>query len=298
MRNSRARRCSAPRSASSSCCRSPASSIGDPKPFTHVVKFYEKGDRPLEIVSTRQWYIRNGARDEALRDKLIALGREVSWHPDFMRVRFENWTNGLTGDWLVSRQRFFGVPIPVWYGLDENGERDYDRVLTPDLATLPIDPTHDVPAGLHAPTSAACPAGSRPSSTSSTRGRPRRSRRSSPAAGSATPSCGTSSHRSTCARRARTSSAPGSSRRCCAAPSRTTARRGRMPRSRASSWTPTARRCRSRRATSSRPPTSSPSTARTPSATGRPRAGSARTPPSTRRTRRRSRSAAASRSRC
>ncbi len=121
--------------------------IGDPKPFTHVVKFYEKGDRPLEIVSTRQWYVRNGARDEALRDKLIALGREVSWHPDFMRVRFENWTNGLTGDWLVSRQRFFGVPIPVWYGLDENGERDYDRVLTPELDALPIDPTHHVPPG-------------------------------------------------------------------------------------------------------------------------------------------------------
>ncbi len=117
------------------------------KPFTHVVKFYEKGDRPLEIVSTRQWYLRNGARDEALRDKLIALGRTVSWHPDFMRVRYENWTNGLTGDWLVSRQRFFGVPIPVWYALDEHGERDYDRVLTPDAASLPVDPTIDVPPG-------------------------------------------------------------------------------------------------------------------------------------------------------
>ena len=121
--------------------------IGDPKPFTHPVKFYEKGDRPLEIVSTRQWYIRNGARDEALRDKLIALGKSMSWHPDFMRVRYENWTNGLTGDWLISRQRFFGVPIPVWYGLDENGERDYSRVLTPDLASLPVDPTTDVPPG-------------------------------------------------------------------------------------------------------------------------------------------------------
>jgi valyl-tRNA synthetase len=117
------------------------------KPFTHVVKFYEKGDRPLEIVSTRQWYIRNGARDEQLREKLIALGREVSWHPDFMRVRYENWTNGLTGDWLVSRQRFFGVPIPVWYGLDANGERDYSRVLTADATQLPVDPTSDVPPG-------------------------------------------------------------------------------------------------------------------------------------------------------
>jgi valyl-tRNA synthetase len=117
------------------------------KPFTHAVKFFEKGDRPLEIVSTRQWYLRNGARDEVLREKLIPLGQQIDWHPDFMRVRFENWTNGLTGDWLVSRQRFFGVPIPVWYGLDENGERDYGRVLTPDLGALPVDPTTDVPPG-------------------------------------------------------------------------------------------------------------------------------------------------------
>ena len=117
------------------------------KPFNHAVKFFEKGDRPLEIVSTRQWYIRNGARDEKLRDELIAHGKELAWHPDFMRVRYENWVGGLTGDWLVSRQRFFGVPIPLWYGLDENGERDYDRVLIPDAALLPIDPTSDVPAG-------------------------------------------------------------------------------------------------------------------------------------------------------
>ncbi|UYO95825.1 valine--tRNA ligase [Microbacterium sp. M28] len=117
------------------------------KPFNHAVKFFEKGDRPLEIVSTRQWYIRNGARDSELRDQLIANGRELTWHPDFMRVRYENWVGGLTGDWLISRQRFFGVPIPVWYGLDENGERDFGRVLVPDAASLPIDPTTDVPAG-------------------------------------------------------------------------------------------------------------------------------------------------------
>ncbi len=120
------------------------------KPFTHPVKFFEKGDRPLEIVSTRQWYLRNGARDAELRERLISLGQEMSWHPDFMRVRYENWTNGLTGDWLVSRQRFFGVPIPLWYALDDNGERDYDRVITPDLDQLPVDPTIDVPAGYEA----------------------------------------------------------------------------------------------------------------------------------------------------
>jgi valyl-tRNA synthetase len=121
--------------------------VGDPKPITHPVKFFEKGDRPLEIVSTRQWYVRNGGRDADLRTRLLELGKELKFHPDFMRVRYENWVNGLTGDWLISRQRFFGVPIPVWYALDENAQPDFDRVLVPASELLPIDPSTDVPAG-------------------------------------------------------------------------------------------------------------------------------------------------------
>jgi valyl-tRNA synthetase len=121
--------------------------IGEPKPITHDVKFFEKGDKPLEIVSTRQWYIRNGGRDADLRDRLIALGKDLNFVPDFMRVRFENWVNGLTGDWLISRQRFFGVPIPVWYALDANGEANYDAPLVPAIESLPVDPSSDVPAG-------------------------------------------------------------------------------------------------------------------------------------------------------
>lgn len=119
--------------------------IGDPKPTTHAVKFFEKGDKPLEIVSTRQWYISNGARDEALKQRLLDAGKEIAFHPDFMRVRYDNWVGGLTGDWLISRQRFFGVPIPVWYELDADGERT--RVIVPDEASLPVDPSSDVPPG-------------------------------------------------------------------------------------------------------------------------------------------------------
>ncbi|MEI8231679.1 MAG: valine--tRNA ligase [Actinomycetes bacterium] len=121
--------------------------VGEPKPITHPVKFFEKGDRPLEIVSTRQWYIRNGGRDAELRQRLLDLGKQLKFHPDFMKVRYENWVNGLTGDWLISRQRFFGVPIPAWYALDDQGDPDFEKVLVPTKDVLPIDPSTDVPDG-------------------------------------------------------------------------------------------------------------------------------------------------------
>jgi valyl-tRNA synthetase len=120
---------------------------GEPRPLVRPVKFYEKGSKPLEIVTTRQWYLRNGGRDAALRENFLARGRELSWHPPHMRARYENWVEGLAGDWLVSRQRFFGVPIPVWYPLDDVGEPDYSRPMVPPESMLPIDPSSDVPAG-------------------------------------------------------------------------------------------------------------------------------------------------------
>jgi hypothetical protein len=121
--------------------------VGDIEKITHPVKFFEKGDKPLEIVSTRQWYIVNGARDEALRSTLLARGEEVAFHPDFMRVRYENWVKGLSGDWLISRQRFFGVPIPVWYPLDADGNPVFDEPIVPDESALPVDPSSDTAPG-------------------------------------------------------------------------------------------------------------------------------------------------------
>jgi valyl-tRNA synthetase len=120
---------------------------GEPRAVSHLVKFYEKGDRPLEIVTSRQWYIRNGGRDAVERDALIERGKELHWHPPYMQVRFENWINGLNGDWLISRQRFFGVPLPVWYPVDAEGEVDHDHPLVPDESRLPVDPSTDTPDG-------------------------------------------------------------------------------------------------------------------------------------------------------
>ena len=115
---------------------------GEIRPITHSVKFWENGSRPLEIVTSQQWFIRYPPKDE-----MLARGKELAWWPDFMRVRYENWVNGLVGDWNITRQRFFGVPFPVWYPIDGDGVVDW---LSPILAgeeSLPIDPTTTVPPG-------------------------------------------------------------------------------------------------------------------------------------------------------
>jgi valyl-tRNA synthetase len=117
--------------------------IGEPRPITHPVKFFEKGERPLEIITSRQWFIKT----VEFRDALLARGRELQWHPDFMRHRYENWVNGLAGDWCVSRQRFFGVPFPIWYRVRADGSLDYEHPILAEESQLPVDPSNDVPPG-------------------------------------------------------------------------------------------------------------------------------------------------------
>ncbi|MFQ5526326.1 MAG: valine--tRNA ligase [Thermoanaerobaculia bacterium] len=117
--------------------------LADPKPITHPVKFYEKGDRPLEIVTSRQWFVRT----LEYRKELLARGEELSWHPPHMKARYEAWVEGLNTDWCVSRQRFFGVPFPVWYPLDDEGEPDHGAPIVASEATMPVDPSSQPPPG-------------------------------------------------------------------------------------------------------------------------------------------------------
>lgn len=111
--------------------------------ITHAVKFFEKGDRPLELVPTRQWYTR--IMDK--KDALIGQGRKIQWHPAYMLKRYEHWVEGLNQDWCLSRQRYFGVPIPVWYRIDARGEVRHDQPILPPISRLPVDPLSDCPDG-------------------------------------------------------------------------------------------------------------------------------------------------------
>ncbi|MBN1503102.1 valine--tRNA ligase [Candidatus Woesearchaeota archaeon] len=105
------------------------------KQITHTVNVHERCGTAIEILNTKQWFIRY----LDLKDKFLQAGAEMTWYPDHMRVRLDHWINGLQWDWCISRQRHFGVPFPVWYC------RRCDEVILAREKDLPVDPIEDQP---------------------------------------------------------------------------------------------------------------------------------------------------------
>jgi len=110
------------------------------EPIKRAVKCAERSGVPIEILVVPQWFIK--ILDK--KDQLKAKANECNWFPEYMRIRIEQWIDGLAWDWCISRQRFFGVAFPVWYSkrLGEEG-----KILLADVDQLPCDPAVDLPKG-------------------------------------------------------------------------------------------------------------------------------------------------------
>ncbi len=107
------------------------------KPIRHVVNVHERCKTEMEILPSRQWFVRY----LDLKDEYIVKAAALQWVPEYMRSRYDNWIKGLQWDWCISRQRYYGVPFPVWYCKHCKG------VIVAEESRLPVDPLKDKPRG-------------------------------------------------------------------------------------------------------------------------------------------------------
>ncbi|MEA3202221.1 MAG: valyl-tRNA synthetase [Thermoplasmata archaeon] len=107
------------------------------KHIEHAVGVHERCGTPIEFLVTKQWFVKY----LDTRGDFLADGEKVAWHPPYMKTRYDNWVKGLKWDWCISRQRYFGVPFPVWYCESCHEPR------TAGVDELPVDPTVDKPKG-------------------------------------------------------------------------------------------------------------------------------------------------------
>ena len=103
------------------------------KVVEQAVSIAERSETPVEYIMAPHWFIK--VMD--LKDELLSRSDQLNWHPDFMKVRLDQWIEGLKFDWNITRQRFYGVPFPVWYC------KSCEYVVLPNIGDLPIDPTEN-----------------------------------------------------------------------------------------------------------------------------------------------------------
>ncbi len=105
--------------------------ISKEEPITHAVNVHDKCGTEIEFLPTEQWFIK--ILDK--KKEFLSIGKKITWYPEYMKKRYDNWVNGLEWDWTISRDRYFGIPIPVWEC------KKCNEIILPGESELPIDPT-------------------------------------------------------------------------------------------------------------------------------------------------------------